>query len=100
MNRALNMISLAQKAGKVKTGEYLSMKVVKEGFACLVIIASDTSDKSKSRIMHACEIFNCKSVVFGSKEELGRFTGNKSKSVICLVDEGFSNAFLKIIEHK
>lgn len=97
MNKALNFISLAQKAGKVKTGEYLSMKAVKEGTAHLVVIACDTSEKSKSRIIKLCDAFDCKTAVFGSKAELGHFTGAHSKSVICLTDEGFSKALLKLL---
>ncbi len=99
MNKVLNLISLAKKAGKVKTGEYLSMKSLKEGMAYLLIIASDTSERSKERIMKMCEIFSCECVVFGSKEELGHFTGSKDKSVICINDEGFSKALLKIIQN-
>ncbi len=98
MNKSLNFISLAQKAGKVKAGEYLTMKALKEGMAHLVIIASDTSEKSKARIMKACDVFGSKAVVFGSKTELGHFIGARDKSVICLTDEGFSNALLKKLD--
>ena len=36
MNRALSMISLATKAGKTKSGEFMTEKEVKEGRAHLV----------------------------------------------------------------
>ena len=98
MNKGLNFISLAQKAGKVKAGEYLTMKALKEGKAHLTVIAADTSEKSKARISRACDVFGCKAVGFGSKAELGHFTGAQNKSVICLTDEGFSNGLLKILE--
>ena len=98
MNKALNLISLAQKAGKVKAGEYLTMKALKEGFAHLVIVASDTSEKSKARIAKECDIYGGKIVVYGNKSDLGHFIGSREKSVICLTDEGFSDALLKLIE--
>ena len=98
MNKGLNLISLAQKAGKVRAGEYLTMKALKEGKARLVVIAADTSEKSKARIMKACDAYGCKAVVFGLKTELGHFTGAQNKSVISLTDEGFSNALLKQLE--
>lgn len=98
MNKGLNLISLAQKAGKVKTGEYLSVKALKDGMASLLIVAEDTSDKSKERIKYMCDMFSCPCVVFGTKAELGHFTGKKEKSVICLTDDGFKEAFLKIVE--
>ena len=98
VNKAFHFISLAQKAGKVKAGEYLTMKALKEGKAHLTVIAADTSEKSKARIMKACDAFGCKAVVFGSKAELGHFTGAQNKSVICLTDEGFSSGLLKLLE--
>lgn len=100
MDKALNLISLAQKAGKVKTGEYLTTKAVKEGAAFLVIIAEDTSEKSTLRIKSLCDLFETKHCVYGNKESLGHFTGNRDKSVICITDEGFATALLKLLETK
>lgn len=98
MDRALNFISLAQKAGKVQAGEYLTLKALKEGTAHLVIIAKDTSDKARARLLRAGEGFGCDAVVFASKADLGHFTGNREKSVICLTDEGFSNSLKKMLK--
>lgn len=95
MDKHLSFISLAQKAGKVKAGEYLTEKALKEGTAYLVIIASDTSEKSKARITRSCKYFGCDVLVYGTKETLGHFTGHKDKSVICITDEGFANALKK-----
>ncbi len=95
MDKNLSFISLAQKAGKVQTGEYLTMKALKEGYAWLVIIATDTSEKSRARLLRSCEFFECDAVVYGTKDDLGHFTGNRDKSVICITDEGFASALLK-----
>ncbi len=98
MNKALSLIGLAQKAGRVKAGEYLSMKALKEGRACLFVIGTDTSQKAIQRLQYACQMYDCPSVVYGSKEELGHAIGARDKSVICLTDEGFSKALLKQLE--
>ena len=50
MNRALSMISLATKAGKTKSGEFMTEKEVKEGRAHLVIVADDASDNTFLKI--------------------------------------------------
>lgn len=91
MDKHLSFISLAQKAGKVKAGEYLTEKALKEGTAYLVIIASDTSEKATARITRSCQYFGCDVLVYGTKETLGHFTGNRDKSVICITDEGFAS---------
>ena len=54
MNRALSMISLATKAGKTKSGEFMTEKEVKEGRAHLVIVADDAIQKRNFR---TCVIF-------------------------------------------
>lgn len=95
MDKLLNFISLAQKAGKVKAGEYLTMKALKEGSAQLVVLASDTSEKSKARITRACESFSCRAIEVFEKSDLGHFIGAQSKSVLCLTDKGFADALLK-----
>ena len=41
--RALSMIGLAQKAGKVASGEFSTEKAVKEHKAYMVIVADDSS---------------------------------------------------------
>ena len=42
-DKIMSTISLAQKAGQVKSGEFAVEKAVKEGSACLVIVAQDAS---------------------------------------------------------
>lgn len=98
MDHNLSFISLAQKAGKVQAGEFLTMKALKEGYAWLVVIATDTSEKAQARIKRSCAFFECDAVVYGTKADLGRFTGNREKSVICITDEGFAVSLKKKIE--
>lgn len=56
MNKTLSMISLATKAGKTKSGEFMTEKEVKEGRAHLVIVADDASDNTKKKFQNMCEI--------------------------------------------
>ena len=100
MDKVLNLVSLAKKAGEVYAGEYLTTKAVKEGMAELVIIANDTSEKSKERILSLCKYLEARAVIYGEKETLGHFTGNRDKSVISINDEGFAKAILKLLEGK
>lgn len=48
-SKALSMISLATKAGKVASGEFCTEKEVKSGRAYLVIVAGDASDNTKKK---------------------------------------------------
>ena len=46
-DKALAMIGLAQKAGKIVRGEFATEKAVKTGKAALVIVAGDASENTK-----------------------------------------------------
>ena len=46
-DKALSMIGLATKAGKIASGEFAVESAVRKGKACFVIIASDASDNTK-----------------------------------------------------
>ena len=46
-DRVLNLIGLAQKAGKVVSGEFMTEKAVKTGEAALVILAEDASENTQ-----------------------------------------------------
>ena len=59
INRALSMISLATKAGKTKSGEFMTEKEVKEGRAHLVIVADDASDNTKKKFQDMCDFIKC-----------------------------------------
>lgn len=100
MDKILNLISIATKAGKVKTGEFLTTKALQEGMGYLVIIATDTSDRSTYRLQGISENYECKSIVYGTKADLGKFCGKDSKSVICITDEGIAEAILKKLDNK
>ena len=49
--KILNMIGLAQKAGKVASGEFSTEKAVKTGKAYTVIVADDASEKIIERVV-------------------------------------------------
>lgn len=100
MDKILNLISLATKANRVKTGEFLTTKALQEGICHLVVIAKDTSEKSTKRLTGISENYGCKSIVYGTKEELGKFTGKKEKSVIAITDSGFADTIVKKYENK
>ncbi len=100
MDKILNLISLATKAGKVKTGEFLTTKTLQEGYGWLVVIATDTSEKSTRRLQGISENYECKAIVYGTKADLGKYTGKTEKSVICITDKGFADAILKKIDNK
>ena len=48
------MLSIAKKAGKVASGEFMTENAVKSGGAALVIVAEDASDNTKKKFKNMC----------------------------------------------
>ena len=92
INRALSMISLATKAGKTKSGEFMTEKEVKEGRAHLVIVADDASDNTKKKF-HKVPIY-----FFEDKDTLGHAMGKEFRASLAVTDAGFAKGIRKHLD--
>lgn len=89
------MIGMAQKAGKVASGEFATEKAVKSRKAAMVIVADDSSDNTKKMFSNMCEFYNTPIYFFSNKEELGHAIGKQFRASLAIVDEGFRNTIEK-----
>ena len=96
-DKALSMIGLCTRAGKVASGEFSTEKAVKSKMGYLVIIAEDASDNTKKRFHDMCRYYDVPIVLFGTKEELGHWIGKAYRASICILDEGFAKSIMKKI---
>lgn len=94
----LSFLGLAAKAGKVRSGEFMTEKTVKERKARLVIIATDTSETSKKNYKDMCAYYHVPIYEYGSKEELGHAIGKEFRTSAVVTDEGFASGIIKKIQ--
>ncbi|MCQ2537867.1 MAG: L7Ae/L30e/S12e/Gadd45 family ribosomal protein [Lachnospiraceae bacterium] len=87
-----NFLSIAMKAGKVKSGEFSCEAAVKDSTAKLVIIATDASDNTKKLFADKSTYRNIPYVIFGTKDNLGHAIGKKERSSVAVIDEGLAKA--------
>ena len=97
-SKALSMISLATKAGKVVSGEFCTEKEVKSGMAWLVIVADDASDNTKKKFRNMCEFYQVPIYFYKDKDTLGHAIGKQFRASLAVTDEGFANGIKKHIE--
>ena len=98
MNRqTLSLLSLCQKAGKMKTGEDTVEKAIQKKEAKLVIIPEDASDNTKKLFRNMCKYYEVPMEIFATKEELGHWIGKAYRASICILDEGFAKSIVKKI---
>ena len=85
------MIGLAQKAGKVASGEFSTEKAVKTGKAYTVIVADDSSDNTKKMFTNMCTYYKVPIHFFSDKVSVGRAS-------LAVLDEGFAKTIEKYFE--
>jgi len=96
LNRELSLISLAMKAGKVLSGEFMVDKGIKEGQVLLCIVAEDASDNTKKKFSNMCAYRSVELIELTNKELLGNTIGKKYRATLGITDEGFKDGILKL----
>lgn len=99
VDRVLNQISIAMKAGKLASGEFACEEAIKDGSGYLCIIASDASDNTKKSFSNSCDFYNVKLVEYGTKESLGHAIGKEFRASIVVRDENLSLSILNKMSH-
>ncbi|MBO5484495.1 MAG: ribosomal L7Ae/L30e/S12e/Gadd45 family protein [Lachnospiraceae bacterium] len=94
-DKVLNLIGLAQKAGKVVSGEFMTEKAVKSGGAALVVLAEDASDNTKKKFGNMCEFYEVPLRVHAVKDYLGHAMGKELRASLAVTDEGLAQAIMK-----
>ena len=97
-DKVLSLLGLAQRAGKIKSGNFTVEGSVKGGKAWLVLIAADTSDASKKNIRDMCSYYQVECMEYSRKESLGHALGKEFRSVISVEDQGFAKKIMALLE--
>lgn len=98
LSKALSLVSLATKAGKVASGEFCTEKEVKSFQAELVIVAEDASDNTKKKFKNMCEFYEVPIYFYGDKEMLGHAIGKEFRASIAITDHGFAKGIRKHLD--
>ncbi len=98
MNKVMSMLSLAQKAGKVASGEFSAEKAVKEGKAYLVIVSEEASENTRKKFENMCTYYQVEIRIYGTKEDIGHAIGKEFRASVAITDVGFSRQLIKNID--
>lgn len=94
-DKVLGMIGLAQRAGKVVSGEYMTEEAIRNGSAKLVVIASDVSENTRKKFSDKCTYYGVPLREHSDKESLGHGIGKQFRASLAVTDEGMAQAILK-----
>lgn len=94
-DKVLGMIGLAQRAGKIVSGEYMTEGAIRDGSAYLVLIASDVSENTRKKFSDKCSYYGVPLREYSDKETLGHGIGKQFRASLAVTDKGFAQAILK-----
>ena len=98
MDKALNYLALARKAGRIELGEEPAGAVARAQKARLVVVASDATDhtwrRAKSFVAGTEQV--CMKVPF-TKDQMGLAVGRQSLALAAFTDPALALAFVKAL---
>ncbi len=98
MNRqkALNLLGMAMRAGKLVSGEELTVKAIQSKKVKLVLLASDAGKNTSKKVNNKTSFYQIPCLDTFNSEELSRAIG-KPRMVIGLTDSGFAKKVEELI---
>jgi ribosomal protein L7Ae-like RNA K-turn-binding protein len=97
-DKVLSLISLATKAGRCASGEFLTESETKSGRAGLVVVAEDASDNTKKKFQNMCDFYQVPIYFYKDKDTLGHAMGKQFRASLAILDEGFAKGILKALK--
>ena len=97
-NKILGLLGIAEKSGKLASGEFSAEQALKTRKACLTIVADDASENTKKKFRDKCEHVRCPILVLSSKRELAHAIGKEERSCVAVLDRGLAAAISRAAE--
>ncbi len=83
----LQLLGLTQKAGGVKSGEFMAESSIKSGRAFMCIIAGDASDNTRKHFRDMCRYHKVPFIEYADRQSLGHAIGKDYRAVLCITNE-------------
>ena len=96
--RIINLLSMAQKAGRIVSGAFAVEQAVKKKQAVLVLLAEDAAEESKKNFTTLADKFAIPYAYCLDRETLGRCLGKDFRAVAALLDDGFAKKLRQLME--
>ena len=96
MNSKLSSaIGFAMKAGRLKSGDFVTEKILRAKGAKIALIDTKASDNTKDKYRTICENTG---ITLVEIEELGRWIGKPGRMIAAVTDEAFAQMIRRALE--
>ncbi|HPF43260.1 MAG TPA: ribosomal L7Ae/L30e/S12e/Gadd45 family protein [Syntrophomonadaceae bacterium] len=98
MNKIMNLIGLAQKAGKLSNGTESVKNSLTKGKAFLLVISNDIAENTRQELLNSAERAKVPWIISGNKYELGNSVGKEYRVAVTINDHGMAQRILSEIK--
>ncbi|HIW11889.1 MAG TPA: ribosomal L7Ae/L30e/S12e/Gadd45 family protein [Candidatus Salinicoccus stercoripullorum] len=98
MDKILNLLGIAKRAGRLTTGEEKTIESVRGRSAKIVFLASDAGASTSKKIRDKCSYYDIPLIDEYTNAELSQATGASNRVVLSITDPGFSKKMLELQE--
>lgn len=97
MDRALNVLGLCERAGRLITGEKACIEAIRAGSACAAALDGAASANAVKAVSNACESHGVP-LARTAPEALGRAIGKPGRMAAAITDKGLAERFMALCE--
>lgn len=90
-DKFFSTLGLAQRAGKIASGEDAVLEALRTSKAHLTIIAGDASDRTKKMFRDKSHTYGVPMLVVSDRSLLGKALGKSERVVLAVLDAGFAD---------
>lgn len=96
----VSFLGLANRAGKLTTGEELTVKEIQRGNAKLVLLSEDASRNTEKKITDKAAFYKVPVRRVSDRELLGRAIGKEARVVVAVTDAGFAKKLKALFDEE
>lgn len=98
--KIMNLLSMAQRANKIASGDFAVNKAVESGKVFLMLVAEDAAEETKKKYQSMADYRHLKLYYLFDREELGHCIGKEYRAVAAVLDKGFADALVKLLSSR
>lgn len=98
LKQGLSLLGLANRAGKIVTGEEQVLKEIRNKKAKLVILAGDASTNTVKKFQDKCQSYDVPLKTVADRNTLGHSIGKLERVVIAVLDGGFADKLKQLFD--
>lgn len=91
------LLGLCQRAGQVASGELATEQALKRRKAALLLVATDTSERTRNRYLHLARTAGVPCYLVGSIDELGSAVGKPRRAALAILSTDFAKGIQGMI---